>query len=282
MRIRLALAGLSVVIVAGVGCAKRHAASGLVVAVAPRQITVSHREIPGVMPAMTMPIAAADTRGLRPGDQIEFTLKLGKRRSEAVGIRRRATLGEGLTDGLALKMPGEAVALGAEMPDFTLTDQAGAAQSLRALRGSVVAVNFIYTRCPLPEVCPRLTSHFARLQRRLAARPVRFLTITLDPHYDSVDVLRDYARKWRADGARWQLLTGDQATVDAVARRFGMLYWPEQGQLTHTSVTGVIDPQGRLAARIEGSSYDAAQLGDLIEQCVSSTLPSTSPALPPR
>ena len=79
-------------------------------------------------------------------------------------------------------------------------------------------------------------------------------------------VLADYARKWRADPAMWRFLTGTQADVDRVAASFGMLYWPEGGQLVHTSSTGVLDRAGRLAALIEGSSYDAAQLGDLIDR----------------
>ena len=245
-------------------CAKRHPATGLVLAVHPTQLLISHQAIQNVMPAMTMPIAATNTSQLKPGDQIDFILKIDKRKSQATNIKKR----EGLTGGLTLKQPEETVPLQQQMPDFALTDQAGRPQSLSQLKGQTVAVNFIYTRCPLPEVCPRLASHFARLQRRFAGQPVRFLTITLDPQYDTVAILKDYARKWRADAATWQLLTGTKPEVDLIAKRFGMLYWPEQGQLTHTSVTGVIDPQGRLAARIEGSSYDAAQLGDLIEQCV--------------
>lgn len=247
-----------------VACGHRHAATGLIVAVEPGRLLISHREIPRVMPAMTMPVKAVTT-GLRPGDQIDFTLHVKK--SAASNIRKRA----GNTEGLKLEVPKETVPLEEPFPDFTLTDQQGRPQSLAELRGQTVAVNFIYTRCPLPDVCPRLTSHFARLQRRFDGRPVHFLTITLDPQYDTVAVLNDYARKWRADAAKWQLLTGSKEQTEGVARQFGMLYWPEQGQLVHTSVTGVIDPQGRLVAKIEGSSFEATQLGDLIEQCVTSS-----------
>lgn len=252
------------------GCAGRHAASGLVLRVdRPGQsVVVSHREIPGVMPAMTMPLrvhTAAEMEGLQPGDQIDFKLHLSKKASSIRSIRRRATLGEGLTDGMALQPPAERVALRARLPEFALRDQAGELLRSSDLDGAVVAFNFIYTRCPLPEVCPRLASHFARLQRRFAGRPVRFVTVTLDPQYDTVAVLGDYAKKWRADRRQWQLVTGAKADVDKLAAQLGMLYWPESGQLTHTSVTSVIDRQGRLAARIEGSSYEAGQLGDLIE-----------------
>ena len=137
---------------------------------------------------------------------------------------------------------------------------------LASAKGKMVAINFIYTRCPLPEVCPRLAAQFARLQKRFAGSEVVLLSVTLDPQYDTVPVLDEYAKRWRADGQTWRMLTGDLAEVAAVAARFGMVYWPEQGLLTHTSMTGVIDRQGQLRAIVEGSSYQAQQLGDLIER----------------
>jgi protein SCO1/2 len=245
------------------GCVRRYAASGLVIATQPDRVVVSHREIPGVMPAMAMPVRVRDAIHLKPGDQIDF--RLTPKTSSIDRIKRRATIGEGLTGGLQLQLPPETVATGQLVPDFTLTTHEGQPLTLRSLQPNIVAVNFIYTRCPLPDVCPRLTSHFARLQRRFAGKPVRFLTITLDPQFDAAAVLKDYARRWRADSNIWHLLTGGKGEIDAIAARFGMLYWPEAGMLTHTSMTTVIDQDGRLAARIEGSSYDAAQLGDWID-----------------
>jgi cytochrome oxidase Cu insertion factor (SCO1/SenC/PrrC family) len=76
-------------------------------------------------------------------------------------------------------------------------------------------------------------------------------------------VLADYAKRWGArDG--WQFLTGDSADIQRIAKHFGLVYWPEDGLLTHTSQTGIIGRDGRLAALIEGSSYEEDQLGDLI------------------
>jgi cytochrome oxidase Cu insertion factor (SCO1/SenC/PrrC family) len=76
-------------------------------------------------------------------------------------------------------------------------------------------------------------------------------------------VLTDYAKRWGA-GEGWQFLTGDSVEIQRLANQFGLVYWPEEGLLTHTSRTGIIDRDGRLAALIEGSSYEEDQLGDLI------------------
>lgn len=222
-------------------------------------VTISHAEIPGKMPAMAMEFRASpgELTGLHPGTRVDFLMAGGRaKRLRPIAID---------TD-IPIPKPPAALKLGDPVPNFTLRDHRGQLFELAGARGKVVAVNFIYTRCPLPEVCPRLASHFARLQKRFAGTEVRLLSVTLDPQYDTVAVLDEYARKWRADGLVWHLLTGELAKVAKVAAQFGMVYWPEQGLLTHTSMTGVIDQQGRLRAIIEGSSYQAQQLGDLIER----------------
>lgn len=246
----MALVGLS-------ACA--HRTTGLVLAVKSPMVTISHAEIPGKMPAMAMEFRAApaELAALHPGTRVDFRMAGGRaKRLRAVAVETE----------FPIPKPPAALKLGEVVPDFTLRDHRGQPFALAGARGQVVAVNFIYTRCPLPEVCPRLASHFARLQQRFAGGGVRLLSITLDPQYDTVAVLDEYAKRWRVNGLVWHLLTGDLEKVAEVAARFGMVYWPEQGLLTHTSMTGVIDQQGRLRAIVEGSSYQAQQLGDLIER----------------
>jgi protein SCO1/2 len=125
-------------------------------------------------------------------------------------------------------------------------------------------VDFIYTRCPLPDVCPRLSANFARLQKRFASL-LALLSITLDPEYDTPIVLTEYAQRWRADPSTWLFLTGSAEEIRQTAGRFGVVYWPEEGTLTHTSSTAIIDRAGRLAALVEGSSFTSQQLIDLVQ-----------------
>jgi protein SCO1/2 len=104
------------------------------------------------------------------------------------------------------------------------------------------------------------------MQSRFAdkiGKDLALLSITIDPQYDTPAVLLGYAKIWGA-AAGWRFLTGSGPEIEKVARRFGMVYWPEQGLITHTSEMGVISRDGRLAAKISGSCYLAGQLGDLI------------------
>ena len=229
---------------------------------------VSHRPIAGYMPAMTMPFRVAakeDLSGLAPGARVEFELRVGKHESAARKLKPRVTRLEGL-GGEEIRVPPPAgkVAIGGTVPDFALTDQNGRPVRLSDFKGRVVVVDFIYTRCPLPDVCPRLSANFAYLAKRLRGRDLTLLSITIDPTYDTPAVLAEYRRRWQADGETWRFLTGTPEQTRNAAGFFGLIYWPEEGSITHTSSTAVIGREGVLRALIEGSSYRPEQLRDIV------------------
>ncbi len=247
---------------------------GLVIQADPdrRTILVSHRPIRNYMPAMTMSFHVApheDLSNLTPGTRLNFDLRITKQESTAVHLKPRVTRLEGINgEPLRVQPPANRVALGTEVPDFTLTDQSGRAVRLSDFRGRVVAIDFIYTRCPLPDVCPRLSANFAYVAKRLRGRDLTLLSITIDPQFDTPPVLTEYARRYGGDGESWRFLTGTADQIRDVGGRFGLIYWPEEGSLTHTSATAVIGRDGKLKALIEGSSYRPDQLRDLIEHAL--------------
>jgi protein SCO1/2 len=95
---------------------------------------------------------------------------------------------------------------------------------------------------------------------------VKLASITLDPQYDTPPVLAEYGRRYGADPAVWRFLTGTPEQVRAIASWFGLVYWPEEGSIAHTSVTAVIGREGKLAAAVSGSSATVRQLADLVER----------------
>ena len=261
----------------------RHTVRGLVLEVdaAHRRVVVSHEAIPDLMPAMTMPFELRQSKelaGLAAGMLVEFTLVVGKETSYAEGVRivrydsieqdpltaRRLKL---FRDRRAQQPLAAALTAGESVPDFTLTDHLGRRVSLSQFRGKVVAINFIYTSCALPQFCYRMANHFNVIHRRFRTRAdLVLLTITFDPARDSPDVLADYARQWNADPDTWRFLTGPAPDIRAVTSRFGVEFFPEEGLLSHSLHTAVVDRQGRLVANLEGNQFTAAQLGDLVER----------------
>ncbi len=259
---------LLALILALAACAPRARMEGIVLRVdRPAQsMLVSHRAVKGVMPAMVMPFRVANPgefASLAPGARIEFQF----RKQAAYRIRvldaRRTPDFDFPRSADELK-PGEAV------PDFALIDQMGRPFTIQSLRGRVGVVNFLYTRCPFPEVCPRQAASFASLQRRFAGQipaGLVLLSITLDPTFDTPKVLSSYAATMKARPEGWFFLTGETTPI---AKRFGLAHWVEEGVIVHNSQTAVLDREGRLVAMVEGSSYRLEQLADLVKHALDS------------
>jgi protein SCO1/2 len=281
---RVLLPALGVCLLAANVSAARYPVTGLILSIDQPHLRfeASCSEIPGYMQAMVMPIPVREAKalaGLKPGMFVDFTLVAEKDHSwaenlrvhdyenpaqEPLLVRRLEMLGR-----LDKSNPAPApLAIGARVSDFTLTDQTGQRVSLSQFAGKVVAVTFIYTSCPLPDYCFRLSNNLARVQKRFAARMGRdlvLLSISFDPVHDRPEVLAKYASTWKADPDSWRFLTGSPDEVKAVCRRFGLNFWPDEGLLAHSLHTLVIDREGKLAANFEGNQFSAEQLSDFVE-----------------
>jgi protein SCO1/2 len=264
--------GVALIAVMGAtGCAAHHTTTGLVLKVdhPAATVTISHDAFPGYMDAMAMPFdlkGSARRARLTPGDRIKFRLSVKGDHSwvDRVEVVSAAPVDAGLQNTPAVPV---LVPVGTAMPDFELIDQNEKAVTLSALKGKVVAVTFIYSRCPLPDYCPRMVENFKALRARFASRMDRdlvFLTISFDPRYDTPAILARYAASQRAGGPGWHFLTGDPTKIERVCNAFGIQYWAEEGLITHSLQTAVIDRDGKLAATVEGKDFTPTQLGDLV------------------
>ncbi len=254
------------------GPLRRYPLKGVIVSVdaARSSISVAHEAVPGFMEAMTMAFPVREAREvlviLRPGDKIEATLVVEGSRYWIEKILTKGFVptpapGVASTNSRAATavtpVPNRAVGIGDLFPDFALTDQTGRTVRLSQFRGEPVALTFLYTRCPIATACPMTTAKFSRLDAMLAEKKFgELLTVTVDPEHDTPQVLADYAKKAGADPKRWKFLTGDPKAVAEVASRFGILYYPERGQIIHGQGVAVIDPKGRLATAYYGSQWE--------------------------
>ncbi len=106
------------------------------------------------------------------------------------------------------------VRLGGTLPTGTLVDQNGSiVQLAQAFRGKTLLLSFVFTRCPDRTLCPAISAKFAYLQQHLDAKQFALAEITLDPQYDSPNVLRNYGASYGARLPNWTLLTGTGSTT---------------------------------------------------------------------
>jgi protein SCO1/2 len=267
--------------------AETHAMSGLVLKVdaAHKSMTVSCNAVPGYMDAMAMPFDVREAKvldGITAGEAIDFTLVVEGDSSYAENIRmhryenleqepleaRRLSILSNLANPAAAA---SVLKTQQPVPDFTLTDQARNKIAISQFKGKVVAVSFAYLRCPNPAYCFRLTNNLAQLQKRFAdvlGGDLVLLTVIIDPEHDQNDAINTYAGMWNAKPQTWHFLTGPLPEVQRVSRMFGMEFWNEEGFLTHSFHTAVIDRQGKLFANLEGNQFTPQQLGDLVQTVV--------------
>jgi len=234
------------------------------------------------MEAMTMPYSVRDVkelRGLGPGMVIDFTLVVDANASFAEDIRKHKYQGlesDPLTarrlkllNQMANPATVKSVAVGEAVPNFTLIDQNRHKVVLSRFAGKVVALNFVYTRCALPNFCFRSSNNFGLLQRRFIERLGRdlvLLTVTFDPLHDDSRTLAKYAAIWKADPNNWHFLTGSTDDVRRVCDLFGEDAFQDEGLMNHSLHTVIINRKGKLVANLEGNEFSAKQLGDYVQE----------------
>jgi len=160
---------------------------------------------------------------------------------------------------------------GDEVPDFAFTNQDGKPISLAHYRGQVLLVTFIYTRCPYPDFCPRMSRNFAEIVKHFAAdstfsKRAHLLTISFDPEHDTPKALRAYAFSVAnthdpALFKQWEFAVPGEKDLPQIATFFGLVVQPEGGLITHNLSTTVIAPDGKIAKWYHGGDW---QVSDLI------------------
>ncbi|HLE32358.1 MAG TPA: SCO family protein [Bacteroidota bacterium] len=235
-----------------------------------RRIIIDHEEIPNYMMAMTMPFKVKDTSILyrvQPGDTVQGTLAVS--RSES-WIEKLAVVSKG-----EVVEPSSAAAdsifrrvykVGETMPDFSFVNQEGRRVRLSDYRGKVVAMTFIYTRCPLPDFCIRMSDHFARVQKSLSADRTlagkwHLMTISFDPKFDTPPVLKNYGKVYTKDLSTWDFVTDSMKTILDIADGLELVTEDDEGGLiAHNLRTAVIDKKGALVEVFRGNEWTPQQL----------------------
>lgn len=269
---------IGTLVILGAGCARAPEArtyqlNGQVLAVKleTREVLVKHGDIPGFMPAMTMPYTVKDPALLKervPGELITATLTVEESIGYLSAIARTGSAP--IPDDARTTIPPatgvHVLRAGDPAPATILSDQDDQPVSLTRFSGFATAVTFIYTRCPLPQFCPLLDRRFADVQKAAAADAalagrVRLLSVSFDPQFDRAAVLRAHAATVKADPGVWTFATAEEAVVDRFAAEFGVNVIREQdGTITHNLRTAVIDPNGHIAAVLDSNAWTAADL----------------------
>jgi protein SCO1 len=251
---------------------KAYKLTGKVIKIIPEDgdVVLDHEAIPNYMPKMRMPFPVKDRAALadlHPGDEVEGTLRVGSKSSELADIKVIKRAGEeglkvDVSAGTArVELKHAVLEPGQPVPDFAVTTQEGKTLHLSDLRGHVVVLTFIYTRCPLPDFCPLIDRKFAELASKVGAvasraEQVRLLSVSFDSAHDTPEVLRLHAERQGAQPPLWTFAVASNDELAKVAPALGLVYWPDTNEIGHNLVTAIIDPAGRLARLERGRKWE--------------------------
>lgn len=228
------------------------------------RVVIEHDEIPGYMPKMTMPLEVRDTnelRHLRVGDTITFQLTVTADTHWIHTLRKADPTAISSLAPASSASPATAAPSRAEL---RFTNELGQAVTLGQFRGQALAITFIFTRCPIPDYCPRLSQNFSEALPKLAADRTlptnwHFLSFTIDPEFDTPAVLRAYAQRHHYDPARWTFLTGTREQITDLAASFGFTLQRNGAQIDHNLRTIIVDVTGavQMIYPVSGNLTDA-------------------------
>lgn len=231
-----------------------------------RSAAIDHDAIPGFMDAMTMSYSIPDEKALstlKPGDEITadvVVIDTVPHLENVVVVKQAAKPDPDNSSSFHMPQAGDAV------PDFALLDQNNKRISLRSYRGDALLVTFIYTRCPFPDFCPKVSDNFAQIYAALrnGSAPdskVRLLTVSFDPVHDTPTVLRQYAASFRRITGterpfdRWEFASVPKTELPKVAKFFGLYYSGQDDQIVHSVSTSLISPNGKIVAWFHDNNW---------------------------
>jgi protein SCO1/2 len=237
------------------------------------EVTLNHEAIVGFMEAMTMPYKLKDPGilgELHPGDVITADVLVSQDPDADVLLDHIVVVAQAKPD-YAPKVSYHVPAQGDAVPDFKLRNQDGRPIHLGQFQGKALLVTFIYTRCPLPNFCPRVTRNFAAVEKQLAANAVLYgkthlLCISFDPEHDTPQILRAYGVQYIGSDAKnafahWDFAVPEKPVLAEMAKFFNLGMTNEaDSTITHTLSTTLIGPDGKVVRFYPGNEWTAEQL----------------------
>lgn len=250
---------------------KYYPLTGLILKVDPSRKTllVQHDKIPGFMPAMTMEFTVSDDdlANVKEGRRIRAKLVMDARDNariekiwlvDTVADSAVEAAAGALRQDTAIRGRSAYREVGENLPDFALYDQNGKVVTAARFRGKQVMLNFIFSRCPVATMCPAATANMTTTQRKAreaGITNIEFVSITLDPDYDTPGVLKEYARVRGIDTANFSFLTGPEGAIKDLLLQFGIIAEFDGSILKHTLATLLINERGKIIWRADGSQW---------------------------
>lgn len=141
-----------------------------------------------------------------------------------------------------------------QVPDFEFVNQDGQTITNADYAGKVYVVEFFFTTCP--SICPIMNQNMVKVQNEFYGNPgLGIASFSINPEYDTPDILKEYASSYKITNPNWHLLTGDKQAIFKLANEGFNLYVGEapevEGGFEHSGFFALIDQQGQIRSRFD-------------------------------
>jgi protein SCO1/2 len=257
---------------------------------ATQQLIIDNDNMPGFMAAMTMPYIVKDPEGfqrVQPTDVIRADViveqpgRFWLEHLTVIGKAASKAEGKPPTDGPAPQL----LMTGDKVPDVPMVNQDGRTIHFSDFKGKTLLITFVYTRCPFPDYCPLITSHFAAIQNDLEKSPTDYekthlFSISLDPNYDKPAIMRQYGLTNMNHDPRgfghWDFVSTSSEDLQKLTGSFGLSYSEQSGQIVHSMNTILLAADGTVADMWPGNEWAASEVLAVMRHAIAAGGPSSS------
>jgi protein SCO1/2 len=146
-----------------------------------------------------------------------------------------------------------------KIPDFKFLNQDSLWVSQKDMAGKIYVADFFFTTCPT--ICPKMKTQLLRIYDKFAEDDrVRILSHTIDPEYDGVRVLKDYAKKLNITSPRWNLVTGKKSDIYRLGEKSYMVTAQEdaneEGGFVHSGAFILVDQNRHVRGIYDGTKEE--------------------------
>lgn len=142
--------------------------------------------------------------------------------------------------------------------DFSFINQNGKSITLDNFKNKVFISDFFFTTCPT--ICPIMTKQLKRVQEELEGEDFKIISHTVNPEYDTENVLLDYAKQQNADLSNWEFVTGDKQEIYKQAAEYLIIAGEDttqEIQFVHSEKLILVDKLGRIRGMYDGTETES-------------------------
>tara|TARA_B100000029_G_scaffold277524_1_gene271962 strand:- start:4495 stop:5334 length:840 start_codon:yes stop_codon:yes gene_type:complete len=225
-----------------------------------KQLLIKHDEIPGFMMPMTMPFNLLDTLGIQNlslGDSVKFILTVNQNESYAHDF---FILGKGtiITPDLDWQDEHEPLEIGQLLSNASFLDLDSQLVSLSDSDGKLRLISFIFTRCPMPNMCPAVVLKNSYLAEQFKNDQIEFIIISFDYLFDSPSIMKLNYSSYKNKHSNLQFYSSwnNINSIYSIAGQSFVRFWGiEENDIGHSLRSILVDNERRLLLSYDGLDW---------------------------